>query len=70
MRESKFADNVLGDVLDIPLWGARAISKQINRSERQTYFLLEEGHLPARKIGGTWTSTPRALRAHFCIEAA
>jgi hypothetical protein len=70
MRESNSADNALGDDAVDVLWGARAIAKYINRSERQTYFLLEEGHLPGRKVGGTWTSTRCKLRAHFSIEAA
>jgi hypothetical protein len=51
--------------LDMPIWGAAEIAKAINRSERQTFHLLEAGELPARKIGGRWTTTRRQLREVF-----
>jgi hypothetical protein len=46
------------------LWGARAIGREINRSPRQTYGLLESGALPATKVGATWVSSRRKLRLH------
>jgi hypothetical protein len=49
--------------LDRPVWGAPAIAEIINRSETKTYYLLERGYVPGRKIGKTWTSTPRELLA-------
>jgi hypothetical protein len=45
-----------------PIWGAGPISKVISKSERATYHLLERGLLPAKKVGGSWVSTPRKLR--------
>jgi hypothetical protein len=36
------------------LWGFKPISEEINRSERQTFHLIENGRLPAKKIGGRW----------------
>jgi hypothetical protein len=57
------------DELDRVLWGAEAIGQQIGRSERQTYHLLENGLLPADKVGKLWTSTPRRLRTRFNPEA-
>jgi hypothetical protein len=47
--------------LDTPVWGAAAIGRVIGRSERQTFHLLERGHLDASKVGGLWVSTPRRL---------
>ena len=51
--------------LDMPIWGAAEIAKVINRSERQTFHLLEAGELPARKIGRRWATTRRQLREMF-----
>jgi hypothetical protein len=47
------------------LWGVKPISEEINRSERQTFHLLENGRLPAKKIGGRWCASRTALRRHF-----
>ncbi len=49
--------------LDRPIWGAGAIAEIVNRTQSETYYVLEKGHLPARKVGKTWTSTPRELLA-------
>lgn len=63
--------------LDRPLWGAEAIGREAGLIDddgkvevRRAFYLLEKGLLPATKIGGTWTSTPRRLRKVFCGEAA
>jgi hypothetical protein len=53
------------DDLDRPIWGVRGISAAINRTQRQTYYLLENGLVPGRKIGRIWVSTSRRLRDHF-----
>jgi hypothetical protein len=51
---------------DIPIWGAAAIAKHIGRSERQTLHLLSRGLIrSARKVGGSWTAIPSALRREF-----
>jgi hypothetical protein len=47
--------------LDRPVWGAEAIASVINRNKRQTFYLLEQGHLDADKVGGTWRSSTRRL---------
>jgi len=52
------------------IWGAEAIGKEINRTPRQTWHLLEKGHLPARKIGGLWAASRTALRRTFSAEQA
>jgi len=47
------------------IWGCKAISEEIERSQRATFHLLERGELPAKKVGGRWVAVRRALRAHF-----
>lgn len=44
------------------VWGAEAIGEVINRTARQTWYLLEKGHLPAKKAGGVWTASGSELR--------
>jgi hypothetical protein len=58
------------DSLDTPIWGAAAIGRVINRSQRAVFHLLESGLLPAEKVGAIWVSTPRKLRKAIGIEAA
>jgi hypothetical protein len=41
----------LGDDL---LWGVNAIAREINRTNRQTFHMLENTLLPARKVGARW----------------
>ena len=53
---------------DRPLWGARAIGAEIDRTERQAFYMLESGHLPGTKVGKTWVSTPRKLRERITGE--
>jgi len=48
------------------LWGARAIGRAIGLTERQAYHRLEAGHLSgAKKVGGTWVASARALTRAF-----
>ncbi len=47
---------------DTLLWGAKAIGQEINRTERDTLYLLAAGKLDAKKCGALWVSTPRKLR--------
>jgi hypothetical protein len=51
------------------VWGARDISVVIGRSERATFHLLEQGLLPARKVGGVWAGSKQKLLAHFTGDA-
>lgn len=44
------------------IWGTKAIGAVINRTERQTYYLLTTGKIPGRKIGEQWTTTRGELR--------
>jgi hypothetical protein len=50
------------------LWGARDIGQEINRTTSQTFRMLEEGLLPAKKIKKIWVSTPRQLRQALTAE--
>jgi len=47
------------------IWGVAAIAKEINRNERQTYYLLQNKKLPAKKVGAIWQSSRWKLRAFF-----
>jgi len=47
------------------LWGAKAISKAIDRPVRATFTLLESGEIPGRKIGRRWVVTEEALQRFF-----
>lgn len=46
-------------------WGAGEIAAEIGRTERQTFHLLENGALPAKKVQGRWVAEKGQLRAFF-----
>lgn len=52
------------------VWGAKAIGQEINRNARQTYWLLESGRLPAKKIGDQWVAERGKLRAALVGDGA
>jgi len=63
--------------LDSPRWGAEAIGRAaglVNEDGsvnlRAVYYALEQGNLPATKVGKKWVSTLRRLRSVFAGEAA
>jgi hypothetical protein len=51
------------------VWGAEAIGAVINKRRRPAFYLLESGRLPAKKIGGQWAASRRALISHISGEA-
>ena len=55
---------------DEVVWGAEDIGRVINRSKRQTVHLLENGRLPAKKVGRLWAANRGRLRRHFNEEVA
>jgi excisionase family DNA binding protein len=57
------------ETLDL-LWGAEKIAEALGRTKRSVFHLLENGELPARKVGGRWVVSRRALLAHFEERAA
>jgi hypothetical protein len=58
-----YLETTSADDLDAPLWGCRAIAKEIQKTERATFHLLALGHIPASKVGVQWVTTRRRLRA-------
>jgi hypothetical protein len=52
------------------IWGAAGISKVIGRTVRVTFNMLENGDLPARKVGGRWVAERSKLVAFFMEPAA
>lgn len=70
MTDATLGDEVEADTApsgDLqPIWGARAIAREIGISTRRAHYLLAGGELKgARKIGGIWTITRRKLRECF-----
>jgi len=43
------------------IWGITDIAAMIGRNERQAYWMLERGYLPARKVGGKWVASRKKL---------
>ena len=52
------------------IWEVRNIADLIGRSERQTFYLLASGQLPAKKIGGRWVASRRKLLEAVLGDAA
>ncbi|TBC78010.1 MerR family transcriptional regulator [Rhizobium ruizarguesonis] len=50
------------------LWGAEQIAAVIGRTTRATYFLLENGEIPARKVYGRWVADRATLHRFFTNE--
>ncbi len=47
------------------VWGAQAIAKMIGRSTRSTFYMLDSGELPAKKVGGRWVAERSELVRFF-----
>jgi hypothetical protein len=52
------------------VWGADAIAEMIGRSRRATFYMLDSGELPAKKVGGRWVIERSKLIAFFMEDAA
>jgi len=52
------------------IWGAGAIGREINANTRRTFYLLQNGLIPARKIGESWVASRHALRRCLLGEEA
>ncbi len=64
--ESQVQKPVHGDSLgDDLLNGVNEIARFIDRSPRQTYYLLQTGKLPATKGLCGWTSMKSRIRRHI-----
>jgi hypothetical protein len=52
------------------IWGADAISAVIGCDRRRTFYLLEQGEIPAKKVGGRWVIERGKLLRFFREDAA
>ena len=68
MRGGRLDESVEPSLQDDLIWGIEAIGGAINRSPRATYHLLENGRLPAKKVGNRWCSSKSALRRFFAAQ--
>jgi hypothetical protein len=57
------------DDRDTPVWGVRAISEIIGKSQASTYHLLARQHLDADKLGHQWVTTRRRLLRRFAGDS-
>jgi hypothetical protein len=62
--DARSDDGALGLRGDL-IWGVAGIAREIGRNVRQTFHLLENDRLPARKIGGRWCASRSGLRQFF-----
>ena len=58
------------DDSDTLIWGAEQIGEVIGRPARAAFYLLEQGLLPAKKIGGRWVASRRKLLEAVISETA
>lgn len=63
------ANSVAPTTEDDLVWGGDAIAREIKKTRTQTYYLLEKGLLPARKVGIQWVATKGNLRRFFSSAA-
>lgn len=52
------------------IWGAAAIGEYLGLNKKQTFHLLENGRLPAKKVGARWLCSKAKLQAFIEKEAA
>jgi hypothetical protein len=52
------------------IWGVAGIGRAIGRNQRQTFHMLENGRLPAKKIGGRWVASRAGLQQFFATLIA
>ncbi len=63
----QLAENLSGvlPLSDDLIWGIRDLAKELGKTERQTFHLVETKQIPAGKVGGRIVSSKTKLRAHF-----
>ncbi|THV13848.1 hypothetical protein [Rhizobium rhizophilum] len=58
------------DQLDL-IWGVGPIGREIGRTYKQTYHMIQCGYLPAvKQVGGRYVASRRKLIEFFMKEAA
>ncbi len=67
-RKTEAQESEAIESLDL-IWGAEAIGQEVNLTERQAFYALENGYLPATKVGKQWVSARSVLRAKFLKSA-
>jgi hypothetical protein len=69
LEEQHMPENIERDaaesLADDLLRGAEAIGVFIGLGLRETFYGLQEGHIPGRKEGRTWVSSKSRLRKHY-----
>ena len=50
------------------IWGAAAIGREINANPRRTFYYLQNGLIPAKKVGELWVASRKVLHRHFLGE--
>jgi hypothetical protein len=55
--ETPFAEDILK--------GAVAIGAYLDQDPRSTFYHLQQGNIPATKLGRVWITTKSRLRKHF-----
>lgn len=50
--------------------GIKPLARFIRKTERQAYYLVTSGALPARRVGGRWTWVPAEVRRALMGESA
>lgn len=59
----------IGENLDL-VWGISGIARLIGRTDRQAHYMLVQGNLPARQVGGRWVASRSEIERFFRGEAA
>ncbi len=60
----------LDETMDL-IWGVAEIAKVISRTERQTYHMIQSGHLPVvKQVGERYVASRSKLVAFFMEDAA
>lgn len=52
------------------VWEVSEIARIIGRTPRQTFHMLKNGELPAKKVGGRWVAERGKLLSFFMEPAA
>jgi len=60
---------IKGNELDL-IWGLEGIAKAIGRTVRQTQYMLTNGSLPGKNVGGRWVVSRQKLVEWFMDDAA
>ena len=59
-----YADTAAPLNIDL-IWGITAIAREIGRSNRQTYHMVESGTLPVKRVGHRFVANRAELRKFF-----